>query len=648
VTEENAKVTPVSVVDEMKTAYLDYSMAVLVGRAIPDLYDGLKPVTRRVLTAMKWLGLRPDARYMKAARVEGETMGKLHPHSGAYGAMVTAAAWWTNNHPLVDGHGNWGSPTDGAAAPRYTEAKLTSFAWETLLQDSETWAAKDNYDGSLQEGIGVGFATRVPTHNLRGVAKALRALAEDDIKAAKNALVPDFPTGCDVVKDEGLVEYLNTGIGAIRMRAKCEREEIDYGKRSKRMSLVFTNLPLHSNTEQIGNQIKEAIEKDKVSTVADVRDETDRSGIRLVLVLKANVDVDKAESEIFRNTSLDSKFSAHNLSIDHLKPVLLAPHDMLIRWAKWRDGRFVVALKAELEKRRGRLEVVQGLITALTIIDDVITTIRASKDRADAKKRLEKMQFTPKQADAILDMRLSALTKLDETDLQQEAKDIQKRIKEILGLTSSEKLRKEYIIKEVEDLAERHGNARRSEAIEEPKYVAVATTVKVGKEKVQVAQVGPKPRFILLDEDKGILTQLKGPRGATMIVQPDEKMVLACDNGFVYKVGAWFKGPVYNQPTKVLGKVSTTHLPSNLWLAVWDTSEGTFANSISWDALSRTTVKGKRWLPEGATLRYFGTGTYTLEYTSKRRKPREISANQLKPKWPGGRGHRIAIPGEVV
>lgn len=657
--------TPVSVVDEMKSAYLDYSMAVLVGRAIPDLFDGLKPSTRRTLAAMKGLNLRPDGRFMKCARVDGETTGKYHPHGGVYGAMVTAAAWWTNNHPLIDIHGNGGSPTDNAAAPRYTECKVSSFAWDVLLQDSDTWVTKDNYDGSLQEpvqlnarvpvlllngseGIGVGFATRIPTHNLRGVAKALRALAEDDIKAAKNALAPDFPTGCDIVKDEGLVEYLNTGVGAIRMRAKCEREEIDYGKRSKRMSLVFTNLPLHSNTEQIGNQVKEAIEKGKITTVADVRDETDRHGIRLVLVLKANADVDRAESEIFRNTSLDSKFSAHNLSIDHLKPVQLAPHDMLIRWVGWRDERLLVALKSELEKRRSRVEVVQGLITALTIIDDVILTIRASKDKADARKRLEALQFTPKQADAILDMRLSALTKLDEKELQQEAKSVQQRIKQILALTSSEKLRKEHVIKEVEELAERYGNARRSKAIDEPKYTKVATVVKVGKEKVEVAQVGPKPRFILLDEDRSILTQLKGPRGATMIVQPDEKVVLACDNGQVYKLGAWFKGPVYTQPTKVLGRVSTNHLPSISWLAVWDTSEGTFANSISWDLMSRTTTKGKRWLPEGAKLRYFGPDTYTLEYTAKKRKPRLISASQLKPKGIGSRGHRLAAPGEVA
>jgi DNA gyrase subunit A len=317
-------ITPVNLVDEMKTSYLDYSMAVLVGRAIPDLYDGLKPVTRRILTAMKWLGLKPEARFMKSARVEGETMGKLHPHSGAYGAMVTAAQWWTNNHPLVDGWGNWGSPTDGPAASRYTEAKVTSFAWDVLLQDSETWVTRDNYDGSLQEpiqlnvrlpvlllnggeGIGVGYATKIPTHNLRGVAKALRALVDDDMIAAKNALAPDFPTGCSVVKDEGLVEYLNTGAGSIRMRAVCTREKLDYGKRSKRDALIFTNLPLHINTEQVGEQVKEALEKGRITTVADVRDETDKAGVRLVIVLKANVDIDQAEAELFHNTSLDTK-----------------------------------------------------------------------------------------------------------------------------------------------------------------------------------------------------------------------------------------------------------------------------------------------------------------------------------------------------
>jgi DNA gyrase subunit A len=657
-------IVQVGLVQEMKSAYLDYSMAVLVGRAIPDLYDGLKPVTRRIMTAMKALNLRPDGRYMKCARVEGETTGKYHPHGGAYGAMVTAAAWWTNNHPLIDIHGNGGSPTDNAAAPRYTEAKVSQFAWDVLLQDSDTWTTRPNYDGSLQEpvqlnarlplvllngseGIGVGFATKIPAHNLRGVSKALRALADEDILTAKNALAPDFPTGCHIVKDEGLVEYLNEGVGSIRMRAHCSEETIDYGKKSKRTALVFTNLPLYTNTEQVGEQIKEGIEKGKVTTVADVRDETDRSGIRLVVVLKASADIPRARAEIFKNTSLDTKFSARNLVIDNLKPVQLAPHDMLIRWAGWRDQRLLASLKAELEKRRGRLEVVQGLITAITLIDEVILQIRAAKDRADAKSRLVGLQFTEKQADAILDMRLAQLTKLDDKQLQQEAKETQARIKEILALTSSEKKRKEYIIQEVEELAERHGNARRSEAIESPNEVAVET-IKVEGRKVQVAQSGPRMRYVLVDEDKGILTQLKAPRGAKFVIPDDQKMVFVCDNGHFYKVNARHRGPLSDSPTKILLRGSTTNLPQDPIVAVWKTTEGVFANVIPWEDLLRTTSKGKRWMPEDAELLHVGTSPYELKYQSSRKKPKVLSAKTLKARPVQGKGNKVAKVEEIV
>jgi len=658
---EDSNIVKVDVVDEMKTAYLDYSMAVLVGRAIPDLYDGMKPVTRRVLTAMKWLGLRPDGRYMKAARIEGETMGKLHPHGGAYGAMVTAASWWTNNHPLIDGWGNWGSPTDGPAAARYTEAKLTSFAWEALLQESETWVTRNNYDGSLQEpvqfnarlpfvllngseGIGVGYATKIPTHNLRGVAKALRALVDDDVLAAKNNLAPDFPTGCDVVKDEGLVEYLNTGAGSIRMRATCTREKLDYGKRSKRDALVFTNLPLHINTEQVGEQVKEAIEKGRINTVADVRDETDKAGVRLVIVLKSSADIDRAESEIFHYTSLDCKFSARNLAIDGLKPVQLAPHDMLIKWAGWRDQRLLTSLKAELEKRRGRHEVIQGLLTAITMIDEVIVQVRAAKDRADARNRLLKMQFTAPQADAILDMRLAQLTKLDDKQLQAESKEILARIKEILTLTSSEKKRREYIVSEVEQLAERHGNARRSKAIDVPNALSVET-VKVGRKNVEIQATGPKTRFLLLDEEKGIFTQLKGPRGANVTAQDDQKLLVVCGNGMFYKLPAKHRGPITDEPTKVLARGTTSKLPTNPLIAVWKTEEGVFANVIPWETFTKTTSRGKRWLPENAELVSLGS-TFTLQMKG-RRKDKIVGINTVKPRPVGGKGTKLAKLEEI-
>ncbi len=660
---ENQKGTVnVNLVDEMKTAYLDYSLAVLVGRAIPNLYDGLKPVTRRVLTAMKWLGLKPEARYMKSARIEGETMGKLHPHSGAYGAMVTAAAGWTNNHPLIDGWGNWGSPTDPSAAPRYTEAKLTAFAWDVLLQDSDTWETRPNYDGSLQEpvvlnarlpvlllnggeGIGVGYASKIPTHNLRGVAKALRALVDDDMIAAKKALAPDFATGCDIVKDEGLIEYLNTGAGPIRMRAVCTREKFDYGKRSKRDGLVFTNLPLHINTEQVGEQVKEALEKGKITTVADVRDETDKAGVRLVIILKSGADIDQAEAELFHHTSLDTRFAARNLAIDGVKPVQLAPHDMLIKWAGWRDGRFVTSLKAELEKRRARHEIVQGLITAITMIDDVIVQIRAAKDRSDAKARLVKMQFLPSQADAILEMRLAQLTKLDDKQLQAESKEILARIKEILTLTSSEKKRREYIISEVEALAERHGNARRSKAIAEPKQLSIQT-VKVGRKNVEVKTTGPKTRFMLLDEERGIITQLKGPRGANVTAQDDQKLVVVCSNGMFYKLSPKHRGPITTEPTKVLSRGNTGKLSDTPLIAVWKTDEGVFGNVISWETLTKTTSKGKRWLPEGAELLSLG-GTYTLKMQG-RKKDKVIGINTVKPRPVGGKGTKLAKLEEIA
>lgn len=652
----------VNLVDEMKTAYLDYSVAVIVGRAIPSLYDGLKPAQRRVLTAMKWLGLRPDAKFMKSARITGETMGKLHTHGDCYGTLVNMVQWWTNNATLVNGHGNFGSPTDGPASSRYTEAKLTEYAYSALLDESDTWETKPNYDNTLQEpiqlnvkvphllvngaeGIAVGMATRIPPHNLRGIAKALRALTDDDVIAAKNALAPDSPTGCDIVKDEGLVEYLNSGQGQIRMRAVCEREKIDYGKRSKRDALIFTNLPLHVNTEQVGEQVKEALEKGKITTVADIRDETDKAGVRLVIVLKANVDVDKAEAEIYHHTSLDCKFSAKNLAIDGLKPVQLAPHDMLIRWAGWRDQRLVASLKAELEKRRGRLEVVQGLITAITMIDEVIAQIRASKDRPDARKRLVKMQYTERQADAILDMRLAQLTKLDDKQLQTEAKEIQARIKEIISLTSSEKKRKEYIVTEVEQLAERHGNARRSKAIAEPKAIAVET-VKVGRKKVEVAATGPKTRFLLLDEEKGIFTQLKGPRGANLTVQDDQKIVVVCGNGMFYRLTSKQRGPVADQPTKVLARATTAKLPMKPLVAVWKTPDGVFANVIPWETMTKTTSRGKRWLPDGAELVHVGD-TYTLPMKG-RKKDKVIGINSIKPRPVGGVGTKLAKLEEVA
>jgi len=642
----------VSVVDEMKQAYGSYAMAVIIGRAIPDLYDGLKPATRRVLTAMYRLGLKPEGRFMKSARIDGETLGKYHPHGGVYGTMVTASQPWTNNNPLVDGWGNWGSPTDGPAAARYTECKLTAYAWYVMLQNADVWETRPNYDASLTEpvqlnvkipnilvnggeGIGVGYATKIPTHNLRGIAKALRCLVEGDTKNGAKHLIPDFPTGCEIVKDDSLLDYMRTGSGSFRMRAVCTEEQVDWGKRSRRDALVFNNLPMHVNPEQLGDQVKAALEKGQITTVADVRDETDMSGIRFVVVLKAGASIDQAKAELYRYTSLDTRFSANNTVIDGTKPVQLAPYDILSKWFAWRDESIIRIFASELESRRARLEVIQGLMSALDMIDDVIDTIRRSKDRTTARANLMKRDFTERQANAILDMRLSQLTKLDDKVLRDEAKEVQARIKELIKLNSNKKLRSEYIVAEVEELATRYGNARRSKVIEPPVELSVAV-VKQGRKKVEV---GPKPRYVLVDEKKGILTQERKMSRKSWVVQADDKLIFVCDNGMFVKKPATAKGPLFDGPTEILFRAKTTSLPEDPLLAVYKIGEGVYANAMSWEALTKCTSRGKTWLPEGAELIHLG-GSYIVKKEG-RKKDVQLKVSEVKQRPIGGKGSKV-------
>ena len=655
----NENTTNVNVVEELQKSYLEYSMAVIIGRAIPNLYDGLKPAQRRVLTAMKWLNLKPDAKFMKCARVTGETMGKLHPQGGCYGTLVGMTQPWTNNAILINGHGNFGTLTDNAAAERYTECKLTEYTWETLLSDTDTWVTRPSYDGSFQEpvelnvkipqvlvngseGIAVGFATKIPHHNLRGIAKALRFLIEEDFKNAAKHLIPDIPTGCEIVKDEGLLEYLKSGHGSFRMRATCEEEKIDWGKRSKRDALVFDNLPLHVGPEQLGEQVKAGLEKGQITTVADVRDETDLNGTRFVVVLKANAAVELAKAELYRYTSLDTKFSANNLVIDGTKPVQLAPLDVLSRWLAWRDETIVRIFTNELGLRRERLEVVQGLMSALDMIDDVIDTIRRSKDKATARTNLMKRDFTEHQANAILDMRLSQLTKLDDKTLRDEAKEVQTRIKELIKYNSNQSLRQEYIIDQVEEIATRFGNARRSKVIAEPTET-VLPTVKVGRTKVEV---GHKARFVDVNTKTGVLTQLRKMQRGCWVVQDTEKMVFMCNNGLFYKHSARAKGPIAGEPVTVLYQTKSESLPVAPLMLVWKLDETVYANAVLPETLLKCTSRGKRYIPEGAELLHIGPNM-TVEMKG-RKKDKLINPETIKARPIGGKGTKVAILSDTM
>ena len=644
--------TSTNLVNQVKDDYLAYSMAVLIGRAIPSLTDGLKPAQRRVLTAMKWLGLRPDGKYMKSARVEGETMGKLHPHGGAYGVMVTLAAPWNNNLPLIDGQGNWGSSVDGAAASRYTEARLSPFAYDVMLDDSDTWQTAPNYDGSLQEpielnakvpavlingqdGIGVGFATKIPPHSLRDVCEAV---------TKGTVLTPSFPTGCDIVQDEGLTAYQQTGIGSLRLRARCEVIEIEkQGRKQARTQLVFTNLPAGTNPEKLGEQIASALERGSLDGIAEVIDESDLTGDRLTIVTKPNTDATLIQRKLYHYTDLDTKYSARLLVIDGVKPIELSPSELLKKWQAWRVDRLGVKFAHELNATETRLEIVRGYLKAIDKIDAVIKIIRAAASPKEALIELvsnRTLKFTSDQARAILDMRLRALTNLDSEELQTEETTLITRKTELEELVGNEKARKSYMIYEIRAMGVRYGEKRRSEIIPIPESLAVA--------KGETRLTAPsKPRFLKIDLKKGIVEQAKGPRGC-LIVEKTEKVITITSDGILRKIPATFKGPLGEGFTEVLLAKKENDLTGKKFLAVFTVDGQLKAMMVLGDDLTRVTSKGKRLVPDGNAILYFGEGSYTVPWVNPRKKKVELFPITTKPGKPGGKGIKIANLVEVV
>ena len=631
---------------QIKDDYLAYSMAVLIGRAIPSLTDGLKPAQRRVLTAMKWLGLRPDGKYMKSARVEGEAMGKLHPHGGAYGVMVTLAAPWNNNLPLIDGQGNWGSSVDGAAASRYTESKLTAFAWEALLDDSDIWQTQPNYDGSLQEptelnakvptvllngqdGIGVGFATKIPPHSLRDICDAV---------TKGSLLTPSFPTGCDLVNDEGLSNYINTGIGSLRLRARCEViEGTKQGRKQARDTLAFTNLPAGTNPEKIGEQIAAGLEKGVLDSIAEVIDESDLSGDRIAVVAKPNTDTDLLRRKLYHFTDLDTKYSARTLVIDGTKPVELSPSQLIARWKAWRLDCLGRKFAAELDSSEQRLEIVRGYLKAIDKIDAVIKIIRAAASPKEALIELvsnRTLKFTADQARAILDMRLRALTNLDSEELQNEETGLEGTIRDLKILLSDEKARDKYMISEIKSIGVRHGEKRRSEIIEAPDSLVVE---KGTRQQPTIS----KPKFLKIDNKKGTVEQAKGPRGC-LIVEKHEKVVTLTADGILRKIPASFRGPLGEGYTEVLLAKKENDLSGKKFLAVFTIEGQLKAMMITGEDLTKVTSKGKRVIPEGNTILYFGEGSYTVPWANPRKKKVELFPITTKQGKPGGKGIKVA------
>ncbi|HZD06104.1 MAG TPA: DNA gyrase subunit A, partial [Longimicrobiales bacterium] len=475
---------PVSIQDELRTSYLDYAMSVIIGRAIPDVRDGLKPVHRRILYAMNELGLVPGRPFKKSATVVGDVLGKYHPHGdvAVYDALVRMVQDFSLRYPLVDGQGNFGSiDGDSAAAYRYTEARLASVATE-LLDDieRETVDFLANFDNSRQEprvlpgrvpnllvngssGIAVGMSTNIPPHNLREVAAGIKQLAIDPDCTVDDLMRhvpgPDFPTGAFIIGAEGIEDMYRTGRGRLVMRARIVKESLRGGKEQ----LIVTELPYAVAKSRIIEQIADLARKGKADDISDVRDESDRDGIRLVIELKRGARAANTLRLLFRRTYLQSTFGAIMLALDNGQP---REFDLKRLLELYRDHRLEVIRRRsrhELERAEAERHVVEGLLVALGDIDTVIRIIRGSRDRPEASERLQdRFGLSEVQADAILNMRLGKLTRLEGAELERRLEELTARIRELQGILDSDERQIEVMLDELNEVVRKYGDERRT------------------------------------------------------------------------------------------------------------------------------------------------------------------------------------------
>lgn len=476
--------------EEMRESFLDYSMSVIVQRALPDVRDGLKPVHRRILYAMSGLGLSPGRAYKKSASVVGEVLGKYHPHgdSAVYDSMVRMVQSFSLRYPLVDGQGNFGSiDGDSAAAYRYTEARLTPLAME-LLDDIEAETVRfiPNFDGQREEptvlparvpnllingssGIAVGMATNIPPHNLREIVAGTVALIRDpDLpQEMLEALItgPDFPTGGMICGKEGIREAYRTGRGRIVMRAQAHVEQMENGNRDR---IVITEIPFMVNKSRLVETIAELVRDKKITDISDLRDESDRDGMRIVVELKRDAIPQVVLNRLYKHTQMQSTFGTILLALVDGVPKVMGLREMLLHFVDHRHEVVQRRSEFELRKMKEREHILEGLRIAVDNIDEVIRIIRGSPDSATAGERLrERFGLTERQTDAILAMRLSRLTGLERGKLESELAEVQARIKELDEILASREIRMQIVGDELEAIAAKYGDDRRTAIVGE-------------------------------------------------------------------------------------------------------------------------------------------------------------------------------------
>ena len=540
--EENAKkIIKVDIEKEMKKSYIDYAMSVIVSRALPDVRDGLKPVHRRILYAMDGLGLTPEKPFRKSAYIVGEVLGKYHPHGDAsvYDALVRMAQDFSLRYRLINGHGNFGSVDgDSPAAMRYTEAKMPKIAVEMLADlDKNTVDFMPNYDEKLMEptvlpakipnllvngssGIAVGMATNVPPHNLTEVINAIIKLIEEDNVTDEDLMAeikgPDFPTGALILGREGIRECYKTGRGKIIVRAKAEIEEHGNG----RYRIVVTELPYQVNKARLIENIADLVKDKRIDGISDLRDESDRQGMRIVIELKRDANPNVVLNQLYKNTQMQDTFGAIMLALVDNKPKILTLRQMLECYIDHRKSVVERRTKFDLDKALARAHILEGLKIALDYIDEVIAIIREAYD--DAQERLMKrFNLTEIQANAILEMKLRTLSGLQREKIDEEYEQLMKQIERFKAILSSEKLVCDIIRDELLEIKAKYGDERRTQIVAAEGDFETEDLIKEETTVVALTHFGYIKR-VPIDTYK---TQRRGGRGITGIQTREEDFV---------------------------------------------------------------------------------------------------------------------------
>lgn len=540
---QNQKILPVDIEREMKKSYIDYAMSVIVGRALPDVRDGLKPVHRRILYTMFEDGLYPERGYRKSATTVGDVLGRYHPHGdmAVYDSLVRMAQDFSLRYPLVDGHGNFGSVDgDPAAAYRYTEARMSRLSMEMLTDiQKETVDYVDNYDGEYKEpsvlpsrfpnllvngsmGIAVGMTTNIPPHNLTEVIDAINLLIENPEAGLDEIMEcikgPDFPTGGIIMGRVGIRQAYYTGRGRAIVRARAEIEE----HRDNRFRIVVTELPYMVNKARLIENIANLVKDKRIEGISDLRDESDRDGMRMVVELKRDANPQVVLNQLYNYTQLQDTFSIILLALVNNQPVVLNIKEMLNHYLEFQKEVIVRRTKYDLKKAEERAHILEGLKIAIDNIDEVVRIVRQNKNIPDAKQALmDRFELSDVQAQAIVDMRLGRLTGLERDKIEAEYNDVMAKIQEYRTILSDEKLVLEILSQELSVIKDKFGDERRSEIVAVADEIDIEDLIKEEDCVITMTHFG----YIKRQPESVYKAQRRGGRGVTSITTREEDFV---------------------------------------------------------------------------------------------------------------------------